>query len=227
MRGAGWRFWGLCACAGVLSILTGCASVTHGTTQSVKVETLTSDGKAIEGAECRLSNDKGDALMQSGQSVLVRRSGANLKVECTQAGLPPATGQAVSRVNAGMVGNIVVGGVIGAAIDVGSGAGYNYPSWMQLVFGEERSYDRSVQQGDQPVAGVALGVTRMAASVPVAAAPPKVAVAEVVAPAPTAPPPAPVVAAVAPPPDPTPAAAPKPVSRVSLDDLGALLPARK
>jgi hypothetical protein len=30
MRGANWRFWGLCACAGVLSILTGCASVTHG-----------------------------------------------------------------------------------------------------------------------------------------------------------------------------------------------------
>ncbi|MDM0069906.1 hypothetical protein [Variovorax sp. J31P207] len=209
--------------------MTGCASVTHGTTQSLKVETLTSDGKAIEGAECRLSNDKGDALTQSGQSVLVRRSGANLKVECTQAGLPPATGQAVSRVNAGMVGNIVVGGVIGAAIDVGSGAGYNYPSWMQLVFGEERSYDRSVQQGDQPVAGVALGVTRLVAPapVPVAAAPAKVAVAEVVAPAPAAPPPARVVAAAAPPPDPTPEAAPKPASRVSLDDLGALLPARK
>jgi hypothetical protein len=227
MRGAGWRFWGLCACAGVLSILTGCASVTHGTTQSVKVETLTPDGQAIEGAECRLSNDKGDALTQSGQSVQVRRSGADLKVECTRAGLPPATGHAVSRVNAGMVGNIVVGGVIGAAIDVGSGAGYNYPSWMQLVFGEERSYDRSVQQGDQPVAGVALGATRMAAPAPAAAAPAKVALAEAAAPAPLAPPPAPVIAAVAPAPGPAPAAAPKPASRVSLDDLGALLPARK
>ncbi|MDM0020502.1 hypothetical protein [Variovorax saccharolyticus] len=195
----------------------------------MKIETLTPDGKAIEGAECRLSNDKGDALTQSGQSVLVRRSGANLRVECTQAGLPPASGQAVSRVNAGMVGNIVVGGVIGAAIDVGSGAGYNYPSWMQLVFGEERSYDRSVQQGDLPVAGVAQGVTRMAAPAPVAgaSAPAKVAVVEAAVPASAAPPPAPVIAAIATSADPAPAAAPKPASRVSLDDLGALLPARK
>jgi len=214
---------------GVLSILTGCASVTHGTTQSVKVETLTPDGQAIEGAECRLSNDKGDALTQSGQSVLVRRSGGNLKVECTQAGLPPAAGQAVSRVNAGMVGNIMVGGVIGAAIDVGSGAGYNYPSWMQLVFGEERSYDRSVQQGDQPVTGVAMGVTRMAAPAAVASAPEVTKVAAVeaapaLAPAPAAVPVAPPAVAAAPPP---PAPSTKSPSRVSLDDLGALLPARK
>ncbi|MDM0032613.1 hypothetical protein QTI33_10795 [Variovorax sp. J22P271] len=230
MRGAGWRFWGLCACAGVLSILTGCASVTHGTTQSLKVETLTPDGKTVEGAECRLSNDKGDALTQSGQSVLVRRSGANLRVECTQAGLPPATGQAVSRVNAGMVGNIVVGGVIGAAIDVGSGAGYNYPSWMRLVFGEERSYDRSTQQGDQPVAGVVQGATRLAAaSKPAGDAPVaqrKAEPAEGVRPPPAALAPAtpPVAAAPAQPAVATAASSP---SRVSLDDLNALLPARK
>lgn len=165
MRGASWRFWGLCVGAAVLSILTGCASVTHGTTQTVKIETLTPGGQTVEGAECRLSNDKGEALGLSGQSVPVRRSGGNLSIHCTQAGQAPAVGSAVSRVNAGMVGNVLIGGAIGAAIDVGTGSGFNYPSWMQLVFGEERTFDRSTQQGDQPVAGVTVGTTTPLAAV--------------------------------------------------------------
>jgi hypothetical protein len=142
---------------GVLCVLMmGCASITHGTEQSVKIDTLTPEGKAIDGAECSLTNDKGEVFVRSGQSATVRRSGANLKISCTQSDQAPALGQAVSRVNAGMAGNILIGGAIGAAIDVGTGAGYNYPSWMQLIFGEERTYDRSAQQGDGPVAGVSV-----------------------------------------------------------------------
>jgi hypothetical protein len=122
----------------------------------VRIDTLTSEGKTIDGAECRLSNDKGEVSVPSGQSALVRRSGANLAISCTQSGQAPAMGQAMSRVNVGMVGNILIGGALGAAIDVGTGAGYNYPSWMQLIFGEERTYDRNAQQGDEPVVGVSV-----------------------------------------------------------------------
>jgi hypothetical protein len=217
MRGASWRFWGLCACAGILSILTGCASVTHGTTQTVKIETLTASGQTVEGAECRLSNDKGDALALSGQSVPVRRSGGNLSIHCTQAGQAPAVGSAVSRVNAGMVGNILIGGAIGAAIDVGTGSGFNYPSWMQLVFGEERTFDRSTQQGDQPVAGVTVGTTT-----PLAAAKPPVTGTVVAKKDPGG-----SSAEGARPAAPEPAGAvPASAARVSMDDLNALLPAK-
>lgn len=153
MRGVSWRFWGLCACAGILSILTGCASVTQGTEQAIKVETLVQGGTSIEGAECQLSNDKGMAAVSSGQSALIRRSGGNLMVQCTLAGYAPAVGQAVSRGNAGLAGNIIAGGLIGVAIDVGTGAAYTYPTWMQLVFGEERLFDRSGNRNDAPVAG--------------------------------------------------------------------------
>ncbi|RZL90436.1 MAG: hypothetical protein EOP82_15605 [Variovorax sp.] len=197
--------------AGVLSALTGCASVTHSTTQSVKVETLTQAGKTIEGAECRLSNDKGDAFTLSGQSVPVRRSGGNLTIHCTQAGHPPAAGQAVSRVNAGMVGNVIVGGAIGAAIDVGTGAGFNYPNWMQLVFGEERTFDRGSQQGDQAMTGTMVGTTQVAAAAPASS---KVAEKQ-----------DPISAdARRPPPRP---AGPPAAGRVSMDDLSALLPAKR
>jgi predicted lipid-binding transport protein (Tim44 family) len=226
MRGANWRFWGLCACAGVLSILTGCASVTHGTTQSIKIETLTPGGQVVDGAECKVANDKGEALALSGQSVPVRRSGGNLSIQCTQAGQAPAGGQAVSRVNGGMVGNILIGGLIGVAIDAGNGSGFNYPSWMQLVFGEQRYFDRGAQQGDQAMAGVMLGTTQAATATPVAAAPRKEpeSPADRIPPAPqSAAEPVPVARAPAAP-APSPGAAPP--ARVSMDDLNALLPAK-
>lgn len=154
MPSSKWRFWGLGACAVLMSILTGCASVTHGTEQSIKIETLSAvGGSPIEGAECQLSNDKGKAIAMSGQSVMVRRSGGNLAVSCTMAGQSLASGQAISRANAGLAGNIVIGGAIGAAIDVGTGAAYTYPTWLQLVFGEERLFDRSGNRSDGPAAG--------------------------------------------------------------------------
>lgn len=225
MRGAGWRFWGLCVGAGVLSILTGCASVTHGTTQNVKFETLSPEGKVVDGARCRVSNDRNDAVVRSGQTLPVRRSGENLSIECTQAGLPPARGQAISRVNVGLVGNVMIGGLIGVAIDTGTGAGFNYPSWIRLIFGEVRSFDRTAQTGDEATVGMKIGTTEMAA-----APAPKTAAAPVPAPAPTLvapPPPPPVAVAPAAPARPAPAApSAAPDARVSMDDLRGLLPAK-
>lgn len=243
-----WRAWALCAALGALTFLTGCASVTHGTSQSVTIETLSSTGQAIEGAECTVANDKSSTVTTSGQSTSVRRSGAILTIECTQAGQAPAKGQATSRVNGGMVGNILVGGLIGAAIDSGTGAGFNYPSWMQLVFGEVRTFDRSSQIGDQPMAGLRIGETQLAAT----PAPVQALAAASTAPAATAPVALPPVASVASalPPQPLPtlavappsAALPEPVAsaaamapaprsvepatRVSMEDLKALLPAK-
>ena len=230
-----WRTWASCAALGALAFLTGCASVTHGTSQSVTIETLTSTGQAIEGAECTVANDKSSTVTLSGQSTSVRRSGATLSIECTQAGQAPATGQATSRVNGGMVGNILVGGLIGAAIDSGTGAGFNYPSWMQLVFGEVRTFDRNSQTGDQPLAGLKIGETQLAtapATVPAATATapaattavpalPETAIASFASaprpPSPSAALPAPVASA--------PRSA-EPATRVSMEDLKALLPAK-
>ena len=224
------RFLGPWALACLLSLLTGCASVTHGTTQAVKIETLTASGELVDGAECTVANDKSEALMRSGQTVPVRRSGGNLNIECTQPGQPPASGQATSRVNGGMVGNILIGGLVGAAIDSGTGAGFNYPSWMQLVFGEVRTFDRSSQNGDQALAGLKIGQTRLASATPPApSSPPASTTAISVAPAPASPP-VPVAAAPAVPDVPVapPVAAAAPHSaqatRVSIDDLRGLLP---
>ncbi|MFM9926711.1 hypothetical protein VLK31_27255 [Variovorax sp. H27-G14] len=198
----------------------------------MKIETLTATGEVVNGAKCLVTNDRNDTAMRSGDSVSVRRSGTNLVIECSQPGQAPATGQAVSRANVGMVGNILIGGVIGAAIDSGTGAGFNYPSWMRLVFGEVRNFDRSSQTGDEAMDGMRLGATEVAAGMPpapkvVAATPPQqpraAPVPEAVVKAEPVPPPVLVAPTV---PVPVPAPQPRSDARVSMDDLRGLLPAK-
>lgn len=171
LRTTGWRSTGLTLVAAMAIFITGCASVTHGTTQQVKVETLTAGGEIVNGAECRIANDKSAVMITSGQTTSIRRSGVNLSIECEQAGHLPASGQAISRINGGMVGNLLIGGLIGVAIDSGTGAGFDYPAWMQLVFGEVKNFDRGAQtDSTRPTAGIRLGLTQIATAASTATA---------------------------------------------------------
>lgn len=120
----------------------GCASVTQGTTHSLRIETMTERGEQIEGADCSLVNDQGTTIAKSGSSTLVRRSSRDLEVTCTAAGLPDAKGRLVSRANVGLAGNIIIGGAIGAVIDHNTGAAYTYPTWVRMVFGQFHVFDR-------------------------------------------------------------------------------------
>lgn len=143
----------LLTCVG---ILCGCATVVNDSAQPVRVETLTTRGEAIRGADCRLANDRGMISVKSGETVQVHRSSADLQIDCSLTGQPSAVGRAVSRANAGLAGNIILGGVIGAAIDHSKGTGYTYPSWLQLVFGEARAFDRRFEIEGKPLRGTPL-----------------------------------------------------------------------
>lgn len=123
-------------------LCTGCASVTQGTTHPLRIETVTDKGQQLDGADCTLRNDQGTTVAKSGSSTPVRRSSKDLEITCAAAGQPDATARLVSRANAGLAGNILLGGAIGAAIDHNSGAAYTYPGWVRLVFGEFNVYDR-------------------------------------------------------------------------------------
>ena len=125
-----------------VGLCAGCASVTQGTTHPLRIETETAKGEIIEGAECTLANDQGTTVANSGTSTLVRRSSKDLDITCSSAGQPDASGRLVSRANAGMAGNILAGGAIGALVDHNSGAAYTYPTWVRLVFGEFAVLDR-------------------------------------------------------------------------------------
>jgi hypothetical protein len=139
----------------LLAAMSGCASVMNDTTQGVKVETRTEDGKAVAGADCRLTNDHGTIVVKSGDTAAVRRSFEDLSITCVHPDNTDAVARAVSRVNGAMFGNIIVGGAIGAMVDHSRGTAYTYPTWIQLVFGKTLIFDREFEAEGQPTPGAA------------------------------------------------------------------------
>jgi hypothetical protein len=134
----------------IVAGLTGCASITGDTSQYVRVETLDDKGASIKGAKCTLQNDYGSTGGESGGSIIARRSNKDLFIDCKKEGYADASATATSRANAGMWGNIIIGGGIGALIDHNKGTAYTYPEWMKLVFGKVISFDRSDDKDGQP-----------------------------------------------------------------------------
>ena len=105
-------------------VCTGCASIVNETTHPIKVETKTEAGELVAGADCNLVNDYGLVSMKSGDTAQVRRSGKDLDITCKHSSNPDAVARAISRANAGMFGNIILGGGIGAIIDHNKGTAY-------------------------------------------------------------------------------------------------------
>ena len=149
----GKRIFRLTMYVAVLLAATGCASIVNDADQPMKLETQTAAGETITGAECRLQNNEGAISVRSGETARVRRSSEDLEISCTHPGNPEAIGRAISRANAGMAGNILLGGLIGAAIDHSKGTAYTYPTWIQLVFGKTLVFDRSAEKEGFPVVG--------------------------------------------------------------------------
>lgn len=137
--------------------LVGCASVMNDVTHGVRVDTKTEAGAAMAGADCTASNDYGSTSFKSGTTQALRRSSKDMEIVCTRAGHAPAKGTAKSRANAGLAGNLIVGGVIGAVVDHNRGTAYTYPTWIELVFGRALMFDRSREKEGAALQGVALG----------------------------------------------------------------------
>jgi hypothetical protein len=135
----------------IATSLVGCASIVNETTHPMRVETKTASGQTVTGASCKMTNDYGTVNFKSGETVQVRRSSKDLDFICAQPGEQDATGRAISRANAGLAGNILFGGAVGAIIDHNRGTAYTYPTWVQLIFGEALIFDRRAEKEGSPV----------------------------------------------------------------------------
>lgn len=125
----------LIATLGGLGLLSGCASITGTTNQPVSVETR-AQGKLVAGANCKLNNDKGAWFITSPGSTIIHRSAEDLAVRCEKEGMQPGIVNAKSATKGMMFGNILFGGIIGAAVDASSGAAFDYPSMLTVEMGE-------------------------------------------------------------------------------------------
>lgn len=146
----------LAVAATLIGTLGGCASVVSDKTQPVKVETRDQAGNTIAGAKCDLQNDRGTFHVETPNTVFVRKSSGELIVTCTAPEQPQADGKLISRTGGAVFGNILLGGIIGAVVDTASGVAFNYPEWVQLVFGKTLTFDRNNHKDAQPTVAIVL-----------------------------------------------------------------------
>jgi hypothetical protein len=114
--------------------LFGCASVTGSKNQPISVTTVCG-GEQVDGASCTLMNDKGTWFVKTPGSVMIQKSYGDLAIDCKKE-KSAASGKFQSKSNGGVWGNIIAGGIIGYAVDAGSGAGFDYPPTMTVTLSE-------------------------------------------------------------------------------------------
>jgi hypothetical protein len=126
--------------------LTGCATVIKGTTQSLSV-VATHNGAEVRGARCELSNSKGVWYVTTPGAAPIHRGYGELDVVCKLAGFPDGIAHARSSTTGSVYGNILLGGAIGATVDIANGAAYDYPSRISVAMGQEISLDKTAATG--------------------------------------------------------------------------------
>ena len=131
---------GLSACAGTKPSDTNAVDARQ--QQSLRIDVLDAQGKAITGLACRLSNEHGYFLAQSGSSVLVKRSARDLDIDCdapqglqtraqlrprAEAGSAPSAAAATKSGNSTSVYGSVGLGSFGSRGGVGINIGFPIP----------------------------------------------------------------------------------------------------
>ena len=123
----------------VIGMTPGCATLFGGLTQTVTIETR-EEGAVLLGSSCSLQNEKGTWTVTTPGSVVINRSFSDLAVTCTHDRHEPASLVVKSATGPLMLGNVImIGGLIGAAIDIDNGAAFDYPLFIIVDFGPARA----------------------------------------------------------------------------------------
>jgi len=119
----------------LLGSLGGCATVWDGSNQIISVETRSGERKIPE-ARCVLTNDFGKSRVRTPDTVSVHYSYSDLKIRCEKPGFEPQEAILASALKPKILGNALIGGVIGLGLDFVSGSAYEYPSRISVDMGE-------------------------------------------------------------------------------------------
>jgi len=107
-------------------LLSGCASFLSDSSQPVTIVT-----PHCPGATCNLTNSKGTFHVEkTPATVPVRKAYGDLTVTCSKGEFDHVQNYESSAVGA-MYGNILLGGIIGGAIDAGTGKGFEYETRLE------------------------------------------------------------------------------------------------
>ncbi|MEQ1670502.1 MAG: hypothetical protein ABL893_06565 [Hyphomicrobium sp.] len=111
-------------------MLAGCASIAKGTTQAVALDT-----PGAPGSTCTLTSEGigGTKTVQTPASLVLDKSQHNIAVSCKKECFQDGVGIIPSHTEAMAAGNILVGGVVGLAVDAASGAMNKYNDSNQIA----------------------------------------------------------------------------------------------
>jgi hypothetical protein len=115
-------------------VFSGCASISNTDSQDINITVRDKIGVPVSQASCEWRNSKGQGSFTPPAILKVRRDYDPLQITCTHPLLGKVNELINSRGSSAMGGNVLAGGLIGAAIDHTSGAGYQYPTNLSIWF---------------------------------------------------------------------------------------------
>ena len=112
-----------------VAAVSGCATIVKGKTQTVTVTT------EPPGAICTLTRagETVAVVNPTPGSISVEKSSDALTVTCMREGYQDSTGEVGTTFQAMTFGNVIFGGIIGAAVDAGSGAMHEYEPTVTIT----------------------------------------------------------------------------------------------
>lgn len=116
----------------VMLQLAGCAGVMHGNAQMVHVTTVCR--QQVVPAACVARNDRGEWHFKTPGGIEVGKDFSNLDIACKSPYFPEVVVSVPPMVNWSVAGNVLAGGVIGAGVDVYTGAGFLYNNVVRIAY---------------------------------------------------------------------------------------------
>jgi hypothetical protein len=117
----------------LLSLLAGCETLTRESTQKLQIEALDAHDRPVRGLVCKIGDAPATFTLPA-SGVVVRRSGANLEIDCHN-GTQVARATVVPRRD-GVEQALIPFGSVAVAIDHISGKLYDYPTTLRLRLGQ-------------------------------------------------------------------------------------------
>ena len=116
--------------AAAMLLLTGCASLLNDDTQEVSVRLMCKHRPIL--ATCFAENDKGRWVFSAPGYVRVKNDYSALSISCKGQYVERFTVSAPALPSMAMAGNVLIGGLVGAAVDMYNATGLKYPENIEI-----------------------------------------------------------------------------------------------